>query len=531
MGADDPNRARHGMAIGRVNGMIGHLRRAAFRCDGAGLSDGQLLECYLAGRDEAALEALIRRHGPMVLGVCRRVIGHHHDAEDAFQATFLVLVRKAASVRPRDQVANWLYGVAYQTARKARAVAARRRARERQVTDMPERAAPPHDGDSDLPAVLDQELSGLPDRYRVPIVLCDLEGKTRKEAARQLGWPEGTVSGRLSRGRVLLARRLAARGVVVAGAALAAGAASAAVPATLVTSTVQTAALFAAGKAAAASAKAACLAEGVLKAMLVTKLKVATVVVLALGVVGLGAGFGPYGTLTAADNGGQPAQAQGGGPGQQEKLLREKVTRLEKELQQERAEKEKALLEKERLEKIERLEIEVRQLRKDKERLLYVQQVGLAQREMTALEAEKRVQDLERRLREEQAKRRDLEERLRRLEKKPEVKREQDEPYDLLEEARRRALVEQQQQEQKDAEFVRRLYLDLWGQPPSAQEVREFIAAKDAKKLEKLIDKLLDDPEMAKAVRQNLRKWLHDYYEHQMERKAGEESAPSKRKP
>ena len=155
-----------------------------------------------ASKDEAAFEALVRRHGPMVLGVCRRVLRNHHDAEDAFQATFLVLVRKAASIVPREMVANWLYGVAYRTALKARSMIARQRVRERQVTEMPEpEAAEPDDCWRDLQPLLDQELSRLPDKYRVPIVLCDLEGKTGKEAARQLGWPEGTVASRLARGR------------------------------------------------------------------------------------------------------------------------------------------------------------------------------------------------------------------------------------------------------------------------------------------------------------------------------------------
>src|SRR6516225_4613435 len=156
------------------------LRRTVLAGCQADLTDGQLLENYLSRRDEAAVAALVRRHGPMVWGVCRRIARNHHDAEDAFQATFLVLVKKAASVRPRAMVGNWLYGVARQTALKARATAAKRRARARQVADMPEPAASEQDLGSDWLAALDQELSRLPAMYRVAIVLCDLEGKTRK---------------------------------------------------------------------------------------------------------------------------------------------------------------------------------------------------------------------------------------------------------------------------------------------------------------------------------------------------------------
>ena len=127
------------------------------------------------------------RHGPLVLGVCRRVLRDAHGAEDAFQATFLVLVRRAASVVPREAVGNWLYGVAYRTALEARRAAARRRARERQVHDMPHPTARPQEIGRELRPLLDEELSRLPDKYRSAVVLCDLEGRTRKEAARQLG--------------------------------------------------------------------------------------------------------------------------------------------------------------------------------------------------------------------------------------------------------------------------------------------------------------------------------------------------------
>ena len=187
----------------------------------------------------------------MVWGVCRRILRNHHDAEDAFQATFLVLVRKAVSIRQREMMANWLYGVAHQTALKARAMIAKRRTREKQHTAMPEPQAPEKDTRSNLQALLDQELSRLPDKYRVAIVLCDLEGKTRREAARQLGLPEGTMAGRLTRGRAMLARRLTQRGLAVSGGALAAvfsqETASAVVPISVLASTIKAASMLAAG--------------------------------------------------------------------------------------------------------------------------------------------------------------------------------------------------------------------------------------------------------------------------------------------
>lgn len=189
----------------QISDVVQHLRRAILQHDEAGVTDGQLLGRFIEQSDEAAVAALVRRHGLMVWGVCRRILRTHHDAEDAFQATFLVLVRKAGSVRKREMVGNWLYGVAHQTALKARESAAKKFARERQVVVMPEPTVRESDLSSDLQADLDQELSRLPDKYRVGIVLCDLEGKTRKEAARQLGLPEGTLAGRLTRGRAMLA--------------------------------------------------------------------------------------------------------------------------------------------------------------------------------------------------------------------------------------------------------------------------------------------------------------------------------------
>jgi RNA polymerase sigma factor (sigma-70 family) len=277
------------MANSQLSGVIEYLRRRTLLSDGAGRTDGQLLEDYISRRDEAAVAALVRRHGPMVWGVCRRIVGHH-DAEDAFQATFLVLVRKAASIASRELLANWLYGVARQTALKARATVAKRKVREKQGMETPEPAVVEQDLENDLRPLLDQELSRLPDNYRAVIALCDLEGKTRKETARQLGLPEGTVASRLARARALLAKRLGRQGLAAPDGALAAmlsqnGAASARVPTSVVSSTIKVANLFAGGQAAPTgmiSAKVAALMQGVMKTMWLTKLKVVLVLMAAV---------------------------------------------------------------------------------------------------------------------------------------------------------------------------------------------------------------------------------------------------------
>jgi RNA polymerase sigma factor (sigma-70 family) len=267
------------MAIGEIRAFIRHAR-------GDEATDGQLLDDYLARRDGAAFAALVCRHGPMVWGVCRRVLANHHDAEDAFQAAFLVLVRRAAAIASRELVANWLYGVAYQTAVKARASARKRSARERQMEEMPEPGVVDRDPWPDLRPLLDRELSLLPGRYRVPIVLCDLEGKTRKEAARALGVPEGTVAGRLVRARAMLAKRLARHGLTLTGAAVAAMLeqnAAARVPRTVVSTTTRAASDG-------ATANVAALTEGVIRTMLLTRLKTTAILAgLLAAVVGLGA--------------------------------------------------------------------------------------------------------------------------------------------------------------------------------------------------------------------------------------------------
>jgi RNA polymerase sigma factor (sigma-70 family) len=281
------------MAADHLNRVIQELRRAAIGT--ACLNDGQLLECFVVGRENAALEALVRRHGPMVWSVCRRILQDHHDAEDAYQATFLVLVRRAARVVPREMVANWLYGVAHKTALSARAALAKRRTREKQARLRPEPAAVEHALWNDLAPLLDQELSRLPDRYRIAIILCDLEGKTRKTAARTLGVPEGTVASRLARAREMLAKRLSRRGLILTGAALSvlmANKAAASVPFAAVAATIKAVTCVAARQASSLiSVEVAALTEGVLKAMFLTKLTRTTVVLLVVGIAVLGGGL------------------------------------------------------------------------------------------------------------------------------------------------------------------------------------------------------------------------------------------------
>jgi RNA polymerase sigma factor (sigma-70 family) len=258
------------------------LRLAA---GGDGRSDAQLLDDFVRRRDPAAVAAIVRRHGPMVWGVCRRALGHH-DAEDAFQATFLVLARRAESIRPGGLLGNWLYGVARRTALKAKALAARRRAREATVDELPEPAAPEPAAWADLRPVLDRELDRLPARYRAVLILCDLEGETRQEAARRLGWPEGTVHSRLSAGRKALAARLARRGLALSGGLLTVTLveqATGRVPVEVFHRTVQLL-----SDPAVAPAVTAVLAQKVIKAMTLGRLKLPALVLAAAGLVGGG---------------------------------------------------------------------------------------------------------------------------------------------------------------------------------------------------------------------------------------------------
>jgi RNA polymerase sigma factor (sigma-70 family) len=264
-----------------------HLGGLLLASDVAGLSDAELVGRFAQRRDEAAFTALVRRYGTVVLGVCRRVLRHEQDAEDAFQATFLVLARNAASVQRAGAVGNWLYGVAYNVARKAKAMRHRRTVKEREAAarQRPEAQAAVLD---DLQEILDQELHALPDKYRSAVVLCDLLGLTIREAAGRVGCPQKTLGTRLRRGRSLLAGRLTRRRVAISAAALAvvlSRSATAATPLPLIATTVQAAIGFAAGSTAAVSPAVAALTQGVSSVMLPKTLK--SVVLLACAVVAL----------------------------------------------------------------------------------------------------------------------------------------------------------------------------------------------------------------------------------------------------
>lgn len=279
------------MPDGNASPVLRFIRRLRVVQTVATDSDPQCLERFIADGDQSAFATLTSRHGPMVFSVCRRVLRNQHDAEDAFQATFLVLARKANSVRKRDSLASWLYGVAYRTACKASAGIVRRRVRESQLP------TPAHQAGSDvawneLRAILDEELNQLPEKYRAPLILCYLEGRTNEEAAEQLGWTKGTVSGRLARARDQLRQRLTRRGLTLSAGMLVglfgAGVAPAAVSGTLMNATSQAAVSYAAGQAAAGPVTV--LAEGVIRAMFLSKCKWIMSVVLALCLMSGGAG-------------------------------------------------------------------------------------------------------------------------------------------------------------------------------------------------------------------------------------------------
>ena len=261
----------------------------------AGLGEGQLLDRFAVDGDEVAFEALVARHGPMVLGVCRRSLRDEHAAEDAFQATFLVLARKAGTLRRPDRLGPWLHGVARKVSARSRAVAARREAREARA-GVPDAVDLPPDADLQRRAVaaaIHDEIARLPESYRAPIVLCSLQGLSHDEAARHLAWPVGTVRGRLARARALLKSRLARRGFGLAAGGLATelSSASAAVSPAFIAATAALAASARLGSAGMIPAAVSFLSHGVLSAMYYDKLiKLAALGAMALGLSAAGAG-------------------------------------------------------------------------------------------------------------------------------------------------------------------------------------------------------------------------------------------------
>lgn len=269
-------------------------------------TDRQLLERLLAARDEAVYEALVRRHGPMVYRVCWRVLQQAEDTEDAFQATFLLLARKLQTVRKRDSLASWLHGVAYRVALDSKAQTARRRRHHARAAANSHPGPPEEITWGELRTVLDSELQRLPEKWRVPLILCYLEGRSQEEAARQLGWSRSTLLRRLEEARAALGRRLTRRGVVwpaaLSAVLLSDCVAPAALAPELVGSTVEATAHVAAGQAAASgliSVKVAALTEGVMQAMLMTKLKIATAVLIVVAVVAAGVSLTRHPTLAA----------------------------------------------------------------------------------------------------------------------------------------------------------------------------------------------------------------------------------------
>ena len=296
-------------------------------------SDGQLLDRYLSYRDEGAFEAIVNLHGPMVFSLCRRFLQDPRDIEDAFQATFLILARKAGSIRQREVLSSWLYGVAYRIAVRARSELLRRRSVETGVPLLDDLADFASRDVDEIGPVLDQELSRLPEKYRAPIVLCYLKEQTHDQAAAELRWPVGTVRSRLARGRELLKQRLTRRGCSPATAMLGVGPGfsirsfTASVPRPLVQATVGAAGRYLWGassgvgpaalavsmtSSASLSGSATALAQGVLTTMAFTQIKVISAGLTVAGLLagGLGAGAWALGSPGTAAQDATPAPAQ-----------------------------------------------------------------------------------------------------------------------------------------------------------------------------------------------------------------------------
>jgi RNA polymerase sigma factor (sigma-70 family) len=284
------------MATAQAGIVLRHIRDLVASENTGKLLDRQLLERFTTAHEQEAFATLIRHHGPLVLSVCRRVLGNWHDAEDAFQATFLILARKADSIHKQQSLGCWLYQVAYHAALKAKTQAVHRQQRERQAGSRPTTDPLAEVTGRELLSVLDEELQGLPEQYRTPLVLCYLQGKTCDEAARESGWSYRTFQRRLDQARQRLRGRLARRGLTLPGALLATGVtqctATAAVPARLATATLETAlaTTWSATASVPVTSAAVTLAEAVCRALFTSKLKLAGVCVFLVGLLALGLG-------------------------------------------------------------------------------------------------------------------------------------------------------------------------------------------------------------------------------------------------
>jgi RNA polymerase sigma factor (sigma-70 family) len=280
------------MATAQATVLLKHLRDLVAADKTTELPDAQLLEQFTSNQEEAAFESLVRRYGPLVLGVCRRVLRHWHDAEDAFQATFLVFARKAASIRKVQSLGSWLHGVAYHVAMKVRQRSATRHKYEPQARQRPSDDPLTEITARELVSVLDEELQRLSERHRTPLVLCYLEGLTCDEAARRAGWSLSTFKRRLARARELLRLRLARRGLALPASLLAVGVVQGETPALLTSATVQAALQFIGvkGAAGAVTTPVTSLAAGMLRSLCAAKLKLASAAVLLFSLALLGIG-------------------------------------------------------------------------------------------------------------------------------------------------------------------------------------------------------------------------------------------------
>jgi Flp pilus assembly protein CpaB len=295
------------MADGQLRTLLRHIRRAIDPRQGR-MPDSELLQQFIERRDEAAFEVLLWRHGPLVLNVCQRLLHQEQDAEDAFQATFLTLARKAGSISRREAVGAWLYRVAYRIALAARTRASRSGHRLRPRSELTIVDPTPEFTWHEVRLVLDEEVNRLPATYRAAFVLCYLEGRTNEEAAQELGCPKGTVLSRLSRARERLRRRLLQRGLAhstgLLTIALSKNAPTGTLPDTLIDRTLKAAVLIGAGKAAAGivPTQITALMEGALRTMFLTKVRITGTILLSLGLIATGVGMlGRWATATRAE--------------------------------------------------------------------------------------------------------------------------------------------------------------------------------------------------------------------------------------